>query len=203
MDNDAKLRPLYLAKILYEQTDEEHVLTTAQLIQILEERYGIKAHRQTIKAEIELLKQFGLDIEEVKSTQNRYNLFGRRFDTPELKLLIDAVESSKFITATKSNELVDKISSLTSTHIASTLRRNVSCEGRIKPGNERIYIIIDAINDAINNNKKISFQYFEYNVRKEKKLRRNGDPYVITPLHLVWNGDCYYMIGVYDYKHRL
>ena len=203
MDNDAKLRPLYLAKILYEQTDEEHVLTTAQQIQILEERYGIKAHRQTIKAEIELLKQFGLDIEEVKSTQNRYNLFGRRFDTPELKLLIDAVESSKFITATKSNELVDKISSLTSTHIASTLRRNVSCEGRIKPGNERIYIIIDAINDAINNNKKISFQYFEYNVRKEKKLRRNGDPYVITPLHLVWNGDCYYMIGVYDYKHRL
>ena len=203
MDNDAKLRPLYLAKILYEQPDEEHVLTTAQLIQILEERYGIKAHRQTIKAEIELLKQFGLDIEEVKSTQNRYNLFGRRFDTPELKLLIDAVESSKFITATKSNELVDKISSLTSTHIASTLRRNVSCEGRIKPGNERIYIIIDAINDAINNNKKISFQYFEYNVRKEKKLRRNGDPYVITPLHLVWNGDCYYMIGVYDYKHRL
>lgn len=203
MDNDAKLRPLYLAKILYEQTDEEHFLTTAQLIQILEVRYGIKAHRQTIKAEIELLKQFGLEIEEVKSTQNRYNLFGRRFDAPELKLLIDAVESSKFITAGKSKELVEKISSLTSTHVASSLRRNVSCEGRIKPGNERIYIIIDAINDAINKNKKISFQYFQYNVRKEKKLKRNGEPYVITPLHLVWNGDCYYMVGVYEYKQRL
>ena len=99
MDNDAKLRPLYLAKILFEQTDEDHFLTTAQLIQILEEQYGIKSHRQTIKAEIELLRQFGLEIEEVKSTQNRYNLFGRRFDMPELKLLIDAVESSKFITA--------------------------------------------------------------------------------------------------------
>lgn len=203
MDNDAKLRPLYLAKILYEQTDEEHFLTTAQLIQILEEQFGIKAHRQTIKAEIELLKQFGLEIEEVKSTQNRYNLFGRRFDAPELKLLIDAVESSKFITAGKSKELVEKISSLTSTHVASSLRRNVSCEGRIKPGNERIYIIIDAINDAINKNKKISFQYFQYNVRKEKKLKRNGEPYVITPLHLVWNGDCYYMVGVYEYKQRL
>ena len=203
MDNDAKLRPLYLAKILYEQTDEEHFLTTAQLIQILEEQFEIKAHRQTIKAEIELLKQFGLEIEEVKSTQNRYNLFGRRFDAPELKLLIDAVESSKFITAGKSKELVEKISSLTSTHVASSLRRNVSCEGRIKPGNERIYIIIDAINDAINKNKKISFQYFQYNVKKEKKLKRNGEPYVITPLHLVWNGDCYYMVGVYEYKQRL
>ena len=192
-----------MAKILYEQTDEEHFLTTAQLVQILEERYGIKAHRQTIKAEIELLKQFGLEIEEVKSTQNRYNLFGRRFDVLELKLLIDAVESSKFITSGKSKELVEKISSLTSEHVAASLRRNVSCGGRIKPGNEGIYLIVDAINDAINANKKISFQYFRYNVRKEKKLKRNGEPYVITPLHLVWNGDCYYMVGVYDYKQRL
>ncbi len=203
MDNDAKLRPLYLAKILYEQTDEDHFLTTAQLIQILEEQYGIKSHRQTIKAEIELLRQFGLEIEEVKSTQNRYNLFGRRFDAPELKLLIDAVESSKFITASKSKDLVEKISSLASNHVATSLKRNVSCEGRIKPGNERIYLIIDAINEAINTNKQISFQYFQYNVRKEKKFKRNGEPYVITPLHLVWNGDCYYMVGVYEYKQRL
>ena len=110
MDNTAKLRPLYLAKILYEQTDEEHYLTTAQLMQILEEQYGISSHRQTIKADIDLLKQFGLEIEEVKSVQNRYNLYGRQFDIPELKLLIDAVESSKFITANKSQELVEKLS---------------------------------------------------------------------------------------------
>lgn len=203
MDNEAKLRPLYLAKILYEQTDEEHFLTTAQLMQLLEEQYGIKSHRQTIKAEIELLRKFGLEIEEIKSTQNRYNLFGRKFDIPELKLLIDAVESSKFITANKSKELVDKLSSLAGGYAGASLKRNVSCEGRIKSGNERIYIIVDAINDAINDNKKISFQYFQYNVRKEKKLKHNGEPYIITPLHLVWNGDCYYMIGVYDYKQRL
>ncbi len=203
MDNDAKLRPLYLAKILYEQTDEDHFLTTAQLIQLLEEQYGIRAHRQTIKAEIDLLRQFGLEIEEVKSTQNRYNLFGRKFDIPELKLLIDAVESSKFITAKKSKELVEKISSLAGCYAAESLKRNVSCEGRIKADNERIYLIIDAINDAINANKKISFQYFKYNVRKEKRLKHNGEPYIITPLHLVWNGDCYYMMGVYEYKQRL
>ena len=203
MDNEAKLRPLYLAKILYEQTDEDHFLTTAQLIQILEEQYGIRSHRQTIKTEIELLRQFGLEIEEVKSTQNRYNLFGRKFDAPELKLLIDAVESSKFITAGKSKELVEKLSSHASNQVPASLKINVSCEGRIKPGNERIYFIIDAINEAINANKKISFQYFKYNVRKEKKLKRDGESYVITPLHLVWNGDCYYMVGVYDYKQRL
>lgn len=203
MDNKAKLRPLYLAKILYEQTDETHFLTTAQLIQILEEQYGVRSHRQTIKTEIELLRQFGLEIEEVKSTQNRYNLFARRFDVPELKLLIDAVESSKFITAGKSKELVEKISSLASNHVSASLKRNVSCEGRIKPGNEKIYLIIDAINEAINANKQISFQYFQYNVRKEKKIKRNGESYVITPLHLVWNGDCYYMVGVYEYKQRL
>lgn len=203
MDNDAKLRPLYLAKILYEMTDEDHYLTTAQLIQILEEKHGIKAHRQTIKAEIELLKQFGLEIEEVKSTQNRYNMYGRTFDAPELKLLIDAVESSKFITASKSKELVKKISTLASEQVAATLTRNVSCEGRIKPGNERIYLIVDTINEAINANRKISFQYFQYNVRKEQKLKHNGEPYVITPLHLVWNGDYYYMVGVYDYKQRI
>ena len=185
MDSDAKLRPLYLAKILYEMTDEDHHLTTAQLIQILEGKYGIKAHRQTIKAEIELLKQFGLEIEEVKSTQNRYNLYGRTFDAPELKLLIDAVESSKFITASKSKELVKKISSLASDQVAATLTRNVSCEGRIKPGNEKIYFIIDTINEAINANKQISFQYFQYNVRKEQKLKHNGEPYVITPYSFI------------------
>ena len=125
MDNSAKLRPLYLAKILYEKTDEEHYLTTAQLAQILEEQYGITSHRQTIKADIELLKQFGLEIEEVKSVQNRYNLYGRQFDIPELKLLIDAVESSKVITANKSQEFVEKLSRLAGEHVSTELKRNV------------------------------------------------------------------------------
>ena len=121
MENKAKLRPLYLAKILYEQTDEEHFLTTAQLMQILEQQYGIQSHRQTIKTDIELLKQFGLEIEEVKSTQNRYNLFARPFEIPELKLLIDAVCSSKFITASKSKELV--------VNVTTRRRRNPKGEG--------------------------------------------------------------------------
>lgn len=202
MDNEAKLRPLYLAKILYEQTDEDHYLTTAQLMQILEEQYKIKSHRQTIKADIEILKKFGIEIQEVKSTQNRYNLFGRKFDQAELKLLIDAVESSKFITQRKSDELVEKIGTLTSQYRSQELDRNISVEGRIKPGNEKAYLIVETINEAINKGKKISFHCFKYNVKKEKKLKKD-EPYVITPLHLVWNGDYYYMIGVYDYQNRL
>ncbi len=202
MDNDAKLRPLYLAKILYEQTDEDHYLTTAQLIKTLEEKYNVKSHRQTIKADIEILKKFGMEIEEVKSTQNRYNVFGRTFDQAELKLLIDAVESSKFITQSKSDLLVEKLGTLTSQYRSQELNRNISVEGRIKPGNEKVYLIIETINEAINKGKKISFECFKYNVKKEKKPKRD-EPYKITPLHLVWNGDYYYMIGVYDYKSRL
>lgn len=203
MNNMDKLRTLYLWKILYEETDEDHALSTNELIEILDKKYAIKAHRQTIKTEIERLRGFGVEIEEVKSTQNRYNLCGRRFDTPELKLLIDAVESSKFITAKKSKELVEKISSLTSIYIATSLNRKVSCEGRIKPGNERIYLIIDVICDAINANKQITFQYFTYNAHKEKVLKHDGKEYHISPLQLVWNGDYYYVIGINEEKGYL
>lgn len=198
MDNDSKLRPLYLAKILYEQTDEEHYLTTVQLINILEKKYGISAHRQTIKSEIELLRKFGLEIEEVKSIQNRYNICSRDFENSELKLLIDAVESAKFITAGKSKELVAKLSSLAGDFGAEKLKRNVCCEGRIKSDNERIYIIVDTINEAINEGKKISFPYFQYNIKKQHQLKHDGEAYVLSPLHLVWNGDFYYLVGVAD-----
>ena len=196
MDNDSKLRPLYLAKILYEQTDEEHYLTTVQLINILEEKYGISAHRQTIKSEIELLRKFGLEIQEIKSVQNRYNICSRDFENSELKLLIDAVESAKFITAGKSKELVAKLSSLAGDYGAEKLKRNVRCEGRIKSDNERIYIIVDTINEAINEDKKISFPYFQYNIKKQHQLKHDGESYVLSPLHLVWNGDFYYLVGV-------
>ncbi len=203
MDNDAKLRPLYLAKILYERTDEEHFLSTAQLISILESEYSISSHRQTIKTDIDLLRRFGLDIQEIKSTQNKYNLLDRPFDNAELRLLIDAVVSSKFITKHKSEELAEKLSMLSGTHGSAKLKRNISCEGRIKTGNEKIYLIVDTINEAINAGRKISFQYFKYNANKEKLLKNDGKSFIITPLYLIWNGDYYYMLGVYDYKQRL
>ena len=200
MDNNAKLRPLYLAKILYELTDEEHCLSTNQLIDILQEKYGITSYRTTIASDIELLKQYGMDIKSVKSQSIMYNLVSREFDLPELKLLIDAV-ASKFITEKKSRELVGKLSKLASNIQADELKRNVMPEGRIKSGNENIYYIVDTVNTEINNKKQISFQYFSFNVRKQKKAKHNGELYVFSPYYLIWNGDYYYTVG-YSEKHN-
>ena len=198
MNNDAKLRPLYLARILYERTDEDNYLTTAQLIEILEKEYGIKTHRQTIPSDMDLLRAFGMDIQEVMSAQKRYNLISREYDIAELKLLIDAVESSKFITKKKSEKLVSKLSKMAGRIQAENLKRNISVEDRIKYDNESIFLIIDGINEAINAGKKVSFLYFKYNVRKEQKLRNEGKPFIFSPHRLVWNGDFYYMVGVFD-----
>ena len=198
MDKDAKLRPLCLAQILYEYTDEDHYLSTAQIMEILEKNYGIKAHRQTIPRDVEILRAFGMEIQEIMSSQKRYNLINREYDVAEIKLLIDAVESSKFITKKKSEDLVSKLSKMAGKNQAENLKRNISAENRIKYDNESIYLIIDSINEAINLGKKISFLYFKYDVRKEPKLRNEGKPFVFSPHRLVWNGDFYYMVGVFD-----
>ena len=203
MDKDSKLRPFYLAQILYERTDEDHYLTTAQLMEILEKEYGIKTHRQTIPADVEILRSFGMEIQEVMSSQKRYNLISREYDIAEIKLLIDAVESSKFITKKKSEELVAKLSKMAGRNQAENLKRNIAAENRIKYDNESIYLIIDGINEAINAGKQISFLYFKYNVWKEPKLRNDGKPWVFSPHKLVWNGDFYYMVGVFDNSNRV
>jgi len=201
MDINAKLRPFYIAKILYERTDEDHLLTTAQIEDILCEEYGMTTYRKTIKADIEILQRVGFDIEVVKANQNKYHLLTRMFSVPELKLLMDAVESSKFISKKKSEELTGKLGTLAGQNQAATLTRNIDVEGRIKPDNEQIYYIVDAVNEAINQRKKISFLYFKYNELKEKQLKNGGNPYVFSPYKLVWNGDYYYMVGFSD-KHQ-
>ena len=201
MEKETKLRALCILKILYELTDVDHQLSTAEIAEQLEEKYGLKVYRTTINSDIEQLRQFGIDICINKSTQNRYFIDGRLFDVPELKLLIDAVESSKFITKKKSMELVEKLGTLASKNSSTDLKRNLCIEGRLKPVNEQIYYIVDALNDAINQGKKVSFQYFQYNVKKEQKLRHDGEVYVFSPYTLVWNGDYYYVIGYSD-KHQ-
>lgn len=197
------VRILYLMKVLVERTDEEHPLTTNQLIDILNCEYGIPAHRTTISKEIADLQEYGLDIVVVRSTQSKFFVGSRRFELPELKLLIDAVESSKFITARKSEALIKKIHTLTSSGQASMLKRNNYVTDRIKPDNESIYYIVDTINDAINHGKKISFQYYDYVKLKEKVLKHNGEVYTISPYKLLWSGDYYYVIGYSDKHSRV
>ena len=125
----------------------------------------------------------------------------RLFDLPELKLLIDAVESSKFITEKKSRVLVEKLTTLTSKNHAVDLKRNISIADRVKAGNEQIYYIMDALNDAINKGVKVRFLYYEFTAGKRKKLKNEGEPYVLSPYTLTWNGDYYYVVGWSD-KHE-
>lgn len=201
MDIKAKLRPFYVAKMLYEQTDEDHYLTIAQIMEQLDKDYGISTSRGTVGDDIKALQELGVEIAVESSTQKRYYMIGRRFDLPELKTMIDAIESARFIPKEKSAALVKKISSLTSFHNTEKLVRNVDVENRIKADNEKVYYIMEALNDAINARKKVSFQYFTYNVRKEQKLRHDGYTYEFSPYKLIWNGDYYYVVG-YSEKHK-
>lgn len=198
MDNDARLRPIYLIQILKERTDEDHYLSTAQLCKILKDEYGMDTHRTTIKSDIEVLQHAGIGIQATRSTQNLYNYIERDFDNVELKLLLDAVESSKFITKSKSDELVTKLTALAGINKARELKRNLVVDGRYKADNEHIYYIVDAINTAINQKKKIRFQKVEYNVRKERVLHHGGEKYIFSPYSLVWDGDFYYVVGFSD-----
>ena len=200
MDIKAKLRPFYVAKLLYEQTDEDHYLTIAQIIEQLERDYGISTSRGTVGDDIKALQELGVEIEVEPSTQKRFYLIGRRFDLPELKTLIDAIESARFIPKEKSATLVEKLGSLTSRYNTEKLVRNVDVENRIKSDNEKIYYIMEALNDAINAQKKVTFQYFTYNVKKEQKLKHDGCVYILSPYKLIWNGDYYYVVG-FSEKH--
>lgn len=200
---ESKPRILYLQKILLERTDEEHPLSTTQLIRILNEEYGISAHRTTITKDIAALVEYGLDIIIIRSTQSKYFVASRKFELPELKLLIDAVESSKFITKKKSDALIEKIYTLTSPSQVSKLKRNNYIADRIKPDNERIYYIVDTINDAINEGRQISFQYYDYTGLKKKVLKNKGEVYQLSPYHLLWNGDYYYAIVYSEKKGKI
>ena len=198
MKNLTKLRPLFILKILYEHTDENHCITIAQILQILKDKYEIESYRKTIKEDIELLIAADFDIEFIKSSQNLYHIISRDFDVAELKVLIDAAVSSKFISRSKSQKLADKLSKLSGPYHCKELVRNIDVERRVKGENKQLLLIVDVINTAINNKKKIAFKYFSYNVRKEKIEKHNGFKYKFSPYKLVWNGDYYYVVGFSD-----
>lgn len=191
----SKLRPLFILKLIYEHTDENHYITIAQILQFLRDEYDIESYRKTVKEDIDLLIDAGFDIEFIKSSQNQYHIISRDFDIAELKVLIDAVVSSKFISKTKSHELADKLSKLAGPYVAKELVRNIDVERRVKGDNKQLLLIIDTINTAINEKKKIAFKYFTYDVRKDKKEKHNGYLYKFSPHKLVWNGDYYYVVG--------
>ncbi|MDK2798935.1 MAG: hypothetical protein PWQ70_554 [Clostridiales bacterium] len=195
--SNIKLKLLYLMKILLEKTDEKHPMTVKEIIEELG-NYDISAERKSIYSDIEILTSFGLDIICEKGRANKYFVGSRDFELPELKLLVDAVQSSKFITHKKSEELIKKIEKLTSIHEAQELHRQVVVADRVKTMNESIYYNVDEIHKAIQNNKQIKFKYFDYNLDKQIEYRRNGEGYYASPYALTWADDNYYMIAYHE-----
>ncbi len=189
-----KIKILYLMKILLERTDDANGLTLSEITAALSE-YGVEAERKTLYDDLEVLRLFGIDIEKRKEKSVTYHVVSREFELPELKLLVDAVQSSRFITHKKSSELIKKIEGLTSRHEAQQLQRQVFVNNRIKTMNESIYYAVGYIHDAINQNVKVSFQYFDWDENKERKLRHDGQTYCISPWALTWDDENYYMIG--------
>ena len=194
-----KLKLLYLMRILLENTDEYHSMTMSDILRELK-RYGIEAQRKSIYDDLEMLKLFGLDIVGTKrNKQYYYAVVSREFDLPELKLLIDIVQSAKFITDKKSRQLIEKIENLASRYEAHQLSRQVDLNNRVKAVNEGIYYNIDKLQIAMNNNLQVSFKYYQWNTKKKMELKNYAMPYLASPWALEFNNGKYYLIA-YDRK---
>jgi len=184
-------------RILLEKTDEDHTLSANELISALE-GYGIKAERKSVYSDIELLRTFGLDIE--YRHKQGYFIASRQFELAELKLLVDAVLSSRFISQKKSEDLIKKLASVASEYEARQLKRQLFVADRAKTVNEVVLYSVDAIHEAINGKRKISFRYFDYDTSRKQVYRRAGEPYTHTPVSLCWADDNYYLIA-YNAKY--
>lgn len=197
-----KLKLYYLSRIMTEKTDDEHMITMPEIRQALE-AYGVTADRKSLYDDFETLRVLGIDVIGEKVGRNYYYHVGsKQFELAELKLLVDAIQSSKFITEKKSNELIKKLTSMASEYEATQLKRQVVVQGRVKTMNESIYYFVDDVHRAIAENKQIRFEYMKWNA--EKKLeRRREKPYVVSPWALTWDDENYYLIAFDEEADRI
>lgn len=197
-NENQKLKMMYLAKLFYNETDENHGVTMPEIIAYLD-RNDIKAERKSIYSDMELLKDWGMDIISDGAGKNtRYLLASRDFELAELKLLVDSVQAAKFITEKKSRTLIGKIEKMTSKYEAGELQHQVFVSGRVKAGNESVYYNVDMISQAIDADCEIEFYYCSWNTDKQLVKRRGGDIYVVSPFALVWDDEYYYLVGIED-----
>ena len=190
-----KFKLYRLAQIMMEKTDEDHYITMSEILNALKQ-YEITADRKSIYNDLKDLSSFGIEVEgEQTGNRYHYHVVSRPFELPELKLLVDAIQSSKFITEKKTNVLIKKLETLVSKYDAQKLQCQVFVSGRIKNMNESIYYSVDAIHTAISENRKIYFKYFQWNIKKKPELRHHGKLYHISPWGLLWDDENYYMIG--------
>ena len=189
-----KAKLLVLKNILERKTDEDHPLSVPQLIRALEAE-GIRAERKSIYNDIEALRASGVDVELSRGRGGGYYLGSRTFELPELKLLVDAVQASQFITKDKSKKLIRKLEGLTSEAQARKMQRQVFVSGRVKTMNESIYYNVDALHEAIARDRQVQFQYLEWDLRKRRVPRRGGQIYQASPWALAWENANYYRVA--------
>ncbi len=200
---DEKLKILYLMRILLEETDSAHPLNATQLCERMEQRYEFSCNRKTIYTDIEKLETYGLQIGTAEGRPGGYYIAQREFELPELKLLVDAVQASKFITKERSEELIGKLEKLTSRENARQLQRQVFIYNRIKAGNDAIYDNVDTIHAAIHENRQISFKYCEWTIRKKLVRKKDGADYGVSPWALTWDDENYYLVAYDDRAEKI
>ena len=189
-----KVKLLAVRQLLLERVDEERPISTEEFLTSLERR-GISAERKSIYRDMETLREWGMDVQFRKGKNGGWFLGQRDFELPELKLLVDAVQSSRFISRKKSDALIRKLEGLTSVGQARQLQRQVYVDRRVKTENEGVYYAIDKLHAAIAAGRAVTFQYFDYNVKKEKVFRREGKRYTVSPYGLIWSDENYYLVG--------
>lgn len=197
-----KLKMLYIADFLYHKTDENHSVSTTDIIEMLKKN-GIDAERKTIYSDIEALKLYGLDIIVSKGRGGGISMVSREFQLSELKLLVDAVQSSRFITTKKSYEIIKKLGSLASAYEKDDLQREVYIVNRIKNDNENIFYSTDTIHHAIHTDRMITFRYFNYGVDKKKMYHKNGEKIKVSPFGLQYDSEKYYLIAFDGYASKI
>ena len=194
-----KLKLLYLKELFERQSDEEHLLSMQDILDALAAQ-GIRAERKSVYDDILCLQQFGMDIVTVKGRNGGYFLASRTFELPELKLLVDAVQSSKFLSERKSMQLIAKLETLASGYAAGSLRRQVTVAGRVKTMNESVYYSVDLLHEAIQKNSRITFRYFDYDLNGSRRYRPGL--YTASPYALCWQDENYYLIA-HSERHGL
>ncbi len=198
--DNQKLKIFYILDYLERNSHEEHPVKTSELTAMLDREHNIACDRKTVYSDIAALQDYGVDIVSIPGKNGGYYIASRNFELPELKLLIDAVQSSRYLTEKKSRELIEKLCDQCNEHDANLMRRNVLVSGRVKSMNETIYYSVDTIQDAIAQNKQICFRYFDWDLGGQRQYREKE--YLASPYGLCQDNENCYLLA-YSQRHGI
>ena len=192
--DNQKLKILYILDYLQKNSHENHLVRASDLIAMLDRQHNISCDRKTVYSDVAALQEYGVDIISVPGKNGGYYIASRNFELPELKLLIDAVQSSRYLTEKKSRELIEKLLTQCNEQDARLMKRNILVSGRVKSMNETIYYSVDSIQEAISQNKQITFRYFDWDFGGKRKYREK--PYIASPYGLCQDNENCYLLAL-------